>query len=306
MNEHMALALRLAKKADPYPNPRVGAVLVKDGRVMGCGYHKAPGKPHAEIEAIEDAKRKNGPRIARGATLYVTLEPCSHTMKRTPPCTEAIIRERISTLVFAMEDPNPLVKGSGVKSLLDAGVDVKGPIASGAAKAINRRYISNISKKPFVVIKMAMSADGKTATKSGDSRWISCPESRELVHTMRSRFDAIMIGANTAKTDDPELTSHGKGRDPYRIIVDGLLSISTSAKVIRNPDHRTIIATTSKAPKTKIRSLTRGGARVFVCGQNEVDMGKLCARPIRHGDQKDNDRGGQQPQCSGARCRHRG
>ncbi len=271
----MALALRLAKKSDPYPNPRVGAVLVKDGRIIGQGYHKAPGKPHAEIEAIEDAKRKNGPRAAQGASLYVTLEPCTHTMKRTPPCTDAIIRERISEVIFAMEDPNPLVKGSGAKALLEAGISVEGPVAIAAAKAINKRYTANISKKPLVIIKMAMSADGKTATRTGDSRWISCPESRALVHMMRSRFDAVMVGANTVNKDDPDLTSHGKGRDPYRIIVDGKLSMASSARVVRNPDRKTIIATTSRASKTKIRKLVRNGAGIFICGESYVDIGKL-------------------------------
>src|SRR5208283_5150920 len=275
MNEYMALAIRLAKKADPYPNPRVGAVLVKDDQILGCGYHKTPGKPHAEIEAIDYAKRKYGAQAARGATLYVTLEPCSHTMKRTPPCTDAIIREKVSKVVFAMEDPNPLVKGSGAKALLEAGVDVEGPVAIAAAKAINKRYISNISEKPHVAIKMAMSADGKTATRTGDSRWISCPESRNLVHRMRSRSDAIMVGANTVKADDPELTSHGNGRNPYRIIVDGNLTIPASARVVVNPDRKTIIATTSRAPKAKTRNLARNGTRIFICGENEVDMGKL-------------------------------
>jgi diaminohydroxyphosphoribosylaminopyrimidine deaminase / 5-amino-6-(5-phosphoribosylamino)uracil reductase len=153
---------------------------------------------------------------------------------------------------------------------------VKGPVATVAASAINSRYISNISKKPFVIIKMAMSADGKTATRNGDSKWISCPESRALVHKMRSRSDAVMVGANTIRSDDPELTAHGMGHNPYRVIVDGSLSIPLSARVVMNPDGKTIIATTTMASKTKIRKLSQKGARVFICGEKRVDLGKLA------------------------------
>ena len=278
----MALAISLAKKADPYPNPRVGAVLVKDGKQIGCGYHKGPGKPHAEIEAIRDAKQKTeDPLAARGATLYVTLEPCSHTAKRTPPCTKTVIDEGISRVVFAMKDPNPLVDGAMV--LKNAGIETIGPLMEKEAREINRRYIANISKPPVVTIKMAMSADGKTATRIGDSKWISGLASRDLVHRMREDSDAVMVGAGTVIHDDPSLTSHGKGKDPYRIIIDGDLHIPISSSVVKNnKDKKTVVATCVHAQKNnksakKIKSLARAGVMVFVCGEREVDLGKLVA-----------------------------
>ncbi|MCI0503963.1 bifunctional diaminohydroxyphosphoribosylaminopyrimidine deaminase/5-amino-6-(5-phosphoribosylamino)uracil reductase RibD [Candidatus Micrarchaeota archaeon] len=276
MDRFMKQAFRLARKANPYPNPRVGAVLVKGGEIIGAGFHKAPGKPHAEIEAIRDAKhRTKNPHAARGATLYVTLEPCSHTAKRTPPCTKAIIREGIAEVAFAMKDPNPLVCGAGAKELAGAGVRVRGPTDTEAAGALNRRYMAAITKRPLVAIKMAMSADGKTATRTGDSRWISCPESRALVHRMRAEYDAVMVGAGTIETDDPELTTHGKGRDPCRIIIDGRLRIGTGAGAVRNRDGKTIVVISENADRAKALAIQRCGARVLVCGRDDVDLKKL-------------------------------
>jgi diaminohydroxyphosphoribosylaminopyrimidine deaminase/5-amino-6-(5-phosphoribosylamino)uracil reductase len=281
MDNFMSLAFKLAKKATPYPNPRVGAVLVKDGMVIGTGYHRKTGMPHAEIEAIADAKKRNK-RLdaAKGATLYVTLEPCSHTMKQTPPCTREIIASGIRRVVYAMKDPNPLVDGTS--GLRDAGVVVIGPTDENEARGINKRYLANIAKKPFVMIKMAMSADGKTATRTGDSRWITGKRAREYVHKMRARFDAVMVGANTVIRDDPSLTTHNPelaGRNPYRIIVDGRLKIPLGAKVLRNPDGKTIIATSEKAPKDKIGKIMRAerGTRIFVSGKKEVDLPRLVS-----------------------------
>jgi len=267
----MERTFRLAKKANPYPNPRVGAVVVKGNKIIGEGYHRKPGMPHAEIEAIEDAKRKTGnPQAAKGATLYVTLEPCSHKNKRTPPCTDAIIANGIRKVVFAMKDPNPLV--SGEKALRRAGVEVSGPADEKRAAAINRRYIRNISEKPFVAIKMAMSADGKTATRTGDSKWITGKKARQYVHRMRGAFDAVMVGSKTIKVDDPRLTARMKGvSEPYRIIVDSDLCIPMNSKVLKNKDRKTIIATTEKAPKKRIARYKN----VFVCGKRRVDMQRL-------------------------------
>jgi diaminohydroxyphosphoribosylaminopyrimidine deaminase / 5-amino-6-(5-phosphoribosylamino)uracil reductase len=274
--DFMRLAMRLAKKADPYPNPRVGAVLVKGGKAVGWGFHKAPGLPHAEIEAINDAKRRSfDPHAPKGATLYVTLEPCSHTAKRTPPCTDAIAREGIAKVVYAMRDPNPLV--SGAKALMAAGIAVIGPTDRRAAERMNTRYMRNISEKPQVTIKMAMSADGKTATRTGDSRWISGTESRSLAHRMRAESDAIIVGAGTVKADNPELTSHGAGRNPYRVVVDGRLSIPMRSKILHNRDGRTIVATTSRAPRARMRALGRTDASVIVCGRDRVDLKVLFA-----------------------------
>jgi len=276
----MALALRLAKKANPYPNPRVGAVLVKDGKIIGKGYHRAPGRPHAEIEAIEDTKRKTkkqGESFAiSGSTLYVSLEPCSHTAKRTPPCTRAILENRISRVVFAMKDPNPLVDGG--KELKARGIEVTGHVLEKEARKINKKYIANISKPPIVAIKMAMSADGKTATRTGDSRWISGDESRELVHRMRAASDAVMVGAGTISHDNPTLTSHGKGKNPYRIIIDSDLHIPLRSNVVKNNhDYKTIIATSERAKKKTIKAFARAGVMVFVLGEHEVDLKVLVA-----------------------------
>jgi diaminohydroxyphosphoribosylaminopyrimidine deaminase/5-amino-6-(5-phosphoribosylamino)uracil reductase len=270
----MRIALKLAGRADPFPNPRVGAVLAKGGQIIGTGFHKAPGMRHAEIEAIEDAKRRTkDPHAARGATLYVTLEPCSHTAKRTPPCTDAIIRGGIAKVVYAMKDPNPLV--SGAKALGRAGLEVEGPTDAKAAARLNRRYIAAIFRKPFVAIKMAMSADGKTATRTGESKWISSEKSRAMVHRMRAEYGAVMAGAGTIAADDPELTAHGKGQDPYRIVIDGSLSISLKAKVLQKRDGKTIIVASEMAEKAKALAIERKGARVLICGGKEVDLRKL-------------------------------
>ncbi len=270
----MNLALQLAKKADPHPNPRVGAVLIKGGKVIGKGFHKAPGLAHAEIAAIEDAKGSTGDKqAARGATLYVTLEPCSHKAKRTPPCTKAIIREGIREVVYAMDDPNPLV--CGARELRHAGIKVRGPTDPKAASRLNRKYIRQVAKKPFVAIKMAMSADGRVATRTGDSKWISGKRSRALVHKMRAGFDAVMVGAGTVAADDPSLTSHGNGRDPYRVLVDGRLSTSLDAGILRRQDGLTIIATSQKADRAKAIAIERMGHRVLICGKRWVDMRML-------------------------------
>lgn len=274
----MALALALAKRADPFPNPRVGAVLAKNGRVVGAGFHRGSGLPHAEIEAIRDAKRKTRNQPAcRGATLYVTLEPCSHTAKRTPPCTGAIAKEGISRVVYAMKDPNPLVGGAA--ELRRRGIPasrVRHPAARRRAERMNCRYIAAIRKKPFVMIKMAVSADGKTATRTGDSKWISSAESRERVHRLRAEFDAVMVGSGTVRADDPQLTTRlVRGRSPWRVIVDHDLRIPLSSRVLRNRDGKTIIAAAEGArPRAG-----RMGARVLFCGRGRVDL-RLLVRAL--------------------------
>ncbi len=267
MEKFMRRAFALARKTNPFPNPRVGAVLVRDGKVIGEGHHRKAGMPHAEIEAIKDALARG--EDVKGAVLYVTLEPCSHRIKRTPPCTDAIIKAGIAKVVFAMRDPNPLVSGSSV--LRGAGLKTKGPTDQPSAERINKRYIRHMAQKPFVAIKMAMSADGKTATRTGDSKWISCPESRKEVMRMRSRFDAVIVGAGTVRADDPRLTARiGSGRNPYRVIVDGRLSIPRNSKILKNDDGKTLVAVSGKAPEGKCE-----GLNTVVCGNDKVDMGKL-------------------------------
>ncbi len=267
--DFMGLALRLAKKGTPFPNPRVGAVIVKEGKVLGTGYHRKPGMPHAEIEAMREAEG-NGHEV-KGATLYVTLEPCSHKNKRTPPCTSAIIEKGINKVVYAMKDPNPLV--SGAETLEKAGVKVRGPTAQKKAEAINRRYIASVTEKPFVAIKMAMSADGKTATRTGDSRWISGKESREYVQRLRTEYDAVMVGAETVSKDNPRLTARIKGaKGPARVIVDGRLSIPLTSRVMR---EGTILAVSERASKKKIDAARAKGAQVFVFEGKRVGIGLL-------------------------------
>ncbi len=267
----MELALSLAKKANPYPNPRVGAVVVKGKKIIGRGYHRKAGTPHAEAEAILDAEQ-NGSDV-EGATLYVSLEPCSHHAKRTPPCTDLIIEKKISRVVYAMSDPNPLV--SGRIALQKAGIIVRGPVAEEKARALNRKYLENISKKPFVAIKMAMSADGKSATRTGDSKWISCAKSREFVARLRAEYDAVIVGAGTVIEDNPRLTARIPGaRDPLRVIVDGRLRIPLNSKVVCKG---TIIATTKQAPVKKISAIKASGAEVFVLGSKKVDLKSLAS-----------------------------
>jgi diaminohydroxyphosphoribosylaminopyrimidine deaminase/5-amino-6-(5-phosphoribosylamino)uracil reductase len=272
LSRFMRMALALAKKADPFPNPRVGAVIVRRGRVLGSGYHKGAGMPHAEIMAIDQADSAGGD--IRGATLYVTMEPCSHKMKRTPPCTLALIRRKIKKVVFGMRDRNPLVDGSD--ALKKAGVKVEGPVAQKEGEAMNRRYLRHYDEKPFVAIKMAMSADGKTATRTGDSKWISGPKEREYVHRMRSEYGAVIVGAETVIKDNPALTSHGKGRDPLRIVVDGRLRIPIRSRILAMKDGKTIIAVSERAPEKKIKKIAlHSGAHVFVCGKSKVDLRAL-------------------------------
>ncbi len=271
--DFMGLALRLAKKGNPFPNPRVGAVIVKGGKVLGKGHHRKAGMPHAEIEAIREAE-KDGHDI-REATLYVTLEPCSHENKRTPPCTSAIIEKDIREVIYAMKDPNPLV--SGAKVLERAGVKVKGPTAQRKAEAINRRYIVSVTEKPFVAIKMAMSADGKTATRTGDSKWISGKESRDYVQRLRAEHDAVMVGAGTVRKDNPRLTARMKGaKNPMRIIVDGRFSSPLASKVMR---EGTILAVSERASGKKIEAARKKGAQVFVFEGETVDM-RLLVRAL--------------------------
>lgn len=274
MDTFMELAFELAKKSNPFPNPRVGAVLVKNNKILGAGHHKKPGMPHAEIEAIKNAKQKNRASL-EGSTLFITLEPCSHKNKRTPPCTEAIISSGISKVVFAMNDPNPLVDGA--KVLREAGLKVVGPVSRQRAKALNKPYLDNLSKKPLVVLKMAMSADGKTATKTGDSRWITGKKAREYVHKLRSEFDAVVVGAGTVNKDNPRLTARLKGaRNPYRIIVDSDLCIPLDSNLLKCRDGKTIIATTEKAPKTRMKEIeNKTKSRIFPCGEKLVDMRRL-------------------------------
>ena len=272
--EIMRIALELAREGRPSPNPMVGAVVVKDGTIVGRGFHRAAGAPHAEVLALAEAGA-----LAEGATLYVTLEPCAH-FGRTPPCTEAIISAGIRRVVASIEDPDPRVRGRGFVRLREAGIQVEVGLLAEEATQLNAAYLKHRRMGlPLVVVKWAMSLDGKIATPGGDSKWITGEESRRLVHEMRSRHDAIAVGINTVLRDDPLLTARiPGGHDPVRVVVDSRLRIPLDAQVLTGPsDAPVIVATTSQAPIEKIQKLESLGTEVLVLdGQDgKVDLRKL-------------------------------
>ena len=273
--KYMKRALTLAKKGlgKTSPNPAVGCVIVKNGTIIGDGWHKRAGGPHAEVHALEMAGVE-----ARGADVYVTLEPCSHTGK-TPPCCEALIKAGVKRVVAGMSDPNPQVNGSGLRALREAGIETLCGVLEKECRAINIPFIKHVtSGMPFVTYKCAMTLDGNIATITGESRWISGEESRKYVHLMRSRMDAIMVGVDTIIADNPQLTvRHVKGKDPLRVIVDTRLRTPESVNVLSEKlSSRTIIATTESNPKVHLRYLQRG-VTIVVC--DEYD-GRVCMKDL--------------------------
>jgi diaminohydroxyphosphoribosylaminopyrimidine deaminase/5-amino-6-(5-phosphoribosylamino)uracil reductase len=235
-SRHMGEALRLAELGlyTTDPNPRVGAVVVKDGKVVGRGFHKVAGEAHAEVLALKEAGS-----AAKGATLYVTLEPCSHQGK-TPPCADAVVKSGVTRVVAAMTDPNPLVAGKGFEILKAAGIAVSEGLMAAQAKALNPGFISRMTRgRPWVRTKLAASMDGRTALANGESKWISCDASREDVHRWRARSSAVLTGIGTLLADDPTFTVRlpGEWRQPMKVVVDTNLSTPADAKVFaRNPD----------------------------------------------------------------------
>ncbi len=264
---YMALALRLAAKGQgrTSPNPMVGAVVVAGNRIVGQGYHRRAGGPHAEVLALQAAGSR-----AKQATLYVTLEPCCHTKKRTPPCVPVLAAAGLKRIVVAMPDPNPHVGGRGIRALRKAGLDVAVGCRRDEAERLNEAYRHWIrTGLPFVTLKAAMTLDGKIATAGGESQWITGKPARRYVHQLRSRMDAILVGAGTVRRDDPRLTVRlGRGaaaakpaRQPLRVILDSRLRIPLTAKVLR---AGTAIATTAQAPAGKIRQAQAKGAQVWI------------------------------------------
>lgn len=243
--EYMKRALNLAKqgRGKTAPNPVVGAVIVKGGVVIGEGWHQKCGENHAEINAFENAERRG--EDVRGAEMYVTLEPCSH-YGRTPPCAKAIIERGIKKVFVGLLDPNPRVAGRGVKMMKDAGIEVECGLLEEKCRRINEIFLKYITEKePFVVMKTAMTLDGKIAARTGDSKWITGEESRQLVQKMRDCLTGIMVGIGTVLTDDPRLTCRlPGGRDPVRIIADSHLSIPLEAKVLK--DTNCIVAASER------------------------------------------------------------
>jgi diaminohydroxyphosphoribosylaminopyrimidine deaminase/5-amino-6-(5-phosphoribosylamino)uracil reductase len=259
----MARAVVLARRGlgRTSPNPPVGAVVVRDGRVVGEGWHRRTGGPHAEVVALRRAGK-----AARGATLYVTLEPCSH-FGRTPPCVRTVIASGVARVVVAVGDPNPRVRGRGLRALRAAGIGVDvGVMAeeAGEVSAWFRHCV--VHRRPYVLLKLAASLDGRIATAHGESRWVSGVTARRWVHTLRNRVDAVMVGAGTVLADDPALTCRIRGgRDPRRVVVDGRLRVSPRATIFRRRSAApTLVATTASASPRRRRALERAGAEVVV------------------------------------------
>lgn len=290
----MGLALRLAArgKGRTSPNPMVGAVVVSGGRIVGQAYHRKAGESHAEVLALHQA----GPR-ARGATLYLTLEPCCHHNKRTPPCVPLLIAAHLRRVVVAMKDPNPSVRGRGIRALDRAGISVSVGCLGNEAAALNRIYCHWITTgRPWVILKAGMTLDGKIATARGESQWITGPHARREAHRFRDEVDAILVGIGTVRSDDPRLTvrlPRTAGRSgavrsahPLRVIADSNLTIPLTASVISQRARTgTMIATTTNAPRRRVRDLGRAGVEVLrlPARQGRVPMARLLRELGRRG-----------------------
>jgi diaminohydroxyphosphoribosylaminopyrimidine deaminase/5-amino-6-(5-phosphoribosylamino)uracil reductase len=275
--DYMQQALSLARTAvgSTSPNPAVGAVIVKEGGVVGQGCTQPPGGDHAEVVALKQAGDK-----ARGAAMYVTLEPCCFT-GRTPPCTRAIIDAGVAAVHIATLDPNPKVNGGGQTELEEAGIEVSIGDREEEAREVNEAYMKYITTgQPFVTVKFAVSLDGKIATWTGDSHWISCEQSRQFVHRLRRASDAVMIGVNTAILDDPRLTARDRPDEKYplRVVVDSTARTLPTAQVFNEPGS-TMIATTTDADPQAVKELEAAGAEVLQLSpwKSLVDLNDLFA-----------------------------
>ncbi len=265
---YMKRAVKLAERGRGMvsPNPLVGAVIVKDNKVVGEGYHRKFGEAHAEVNAIEAAGD-----AAAGATLYVNLEPCIHFGK-TAPCTEAILSAGIAKVVIGIQDPNPVVAGKGIKFLKSKGITVVENVLSERCQNLNQGYLKFIKNGlPFVTLKIAQTLDGRIATSTGHSRWITSESAREFAHRLRAEHDAVLTGIDTIITDDPKLTVYlFKGVSPKRIILDSRLRIPLDADVLSEElPNRTVVLTTEQASKEKITRIEEKGALVIVMEQDE-------------------------------------
>lgn len=261
--EYMQLALDLAAsaKGNTNPNPVVGAVLVKDGVIVGTGLHRKAGEPHAEVHAFRMAGEH-----AKGATLYVTLEPCSHYGK-TPPCANLVKESEVSRVLVATTDPNPSVAGRGINLLRDAGIEVEVGLLEQQARKLNERFIHNmLTSKPFVISKFAMTLDGKIATYNGHSKWITSEEARLQVHEIRHEVDAILVGIGTVLADNPSLTTRlpeRNGKNPIRVILDSGLKTPLEANVVDTSQAQTIIVCAEDVDSTKVNMLEEKGIQVI-------------------------------------------
>ncbi|MEJ2397345.1 MAG: bifunctional diaminohydroxyphosphoribosylaminopyrimidine deaminase/5-amino-6-(5-phosphoribosylamino)uracil reductase RibD [Gammaproteobacteria bacterium] len=268
-HEYMARAIRLAARGlfTTDPNPRVGCVLVKDGQIIGEGWHARAGEAHAEVHALRQAGER-----AQGATAYVSLEPCSHH-GRTPPCSEALLAAQLARVVLAMSDPNPQVAGKGIRQLQEAGIQVETGLLESEARALNPGFIRRMQfRRPYLRNKLAMSLDGRTAMANGDSKWITGEAARQDVQRLRARSSAILTGVGTILADDPALTVRlpDAERQPVRVIVDTHLSTPTTAKVLSQPGQTLIL--TANADQDVQDSLRAAGAEVIETGHDEQGL----------------------------------
>lgn len=267
--KYMQLALDLAAsaKGNTNPNPLVGAVIVKNGVIVGTGLHRKAGEPHAEVHAFRMAGEH-----AQGATLYVTLEPCSHYGK-TPPCANLVKDSGVRRVVVAMQDPNPAVAGRGIQLLRDAGIVVEVGILEQQARRLNERFIHNmLTQRPFVISKFAMTLDGKIATHTGHSKWVTGEAAREDVHQIRHEVDGILVGVGTVIADNPSLTTRlkeGNGKHPTRIIMDSSLRAPDFANVLNTEEAQTILVCSKDVSQDKIDHFKNKGVTVLPIGKNE-------------------------------------
>ncbi len=267
--KYLQLTLELAAKARGFtnPNPMVGAVIVKNSKIIGQGYHKKYRGPHAEVEAFKNAKEN-----ARGGTLYVSLEPCSHLWKNTPPCVGAVIASGVKRVVCCTIDPNKKVSGRGIKQLKAAGIKVEVGALEKEAKSLNEAFFCFHQKqRPFIAIKFACSLDGRTATHSGDSKWITNEQARKFSRDLRGEYQAIVVGTNTVLQDNPHLgVRNKKFKDPLRIILDANLKIKTNARVYR--DNNVLVLTSPSYNRAKLKQLTKKGIEVVVKEEKQISI----------------------------------
>ena len=262
---YMKRALTLARRGEGFvsPNPMVGAVIVKEGRVIGEGWHERCGGKHAEINALERARGD-----VAGSTIYVTLEPCCHH-GRTPPCVDRIIAARPARVVVGVTDPNPLVSGRGIATLRDHGIETVVGVLEEACRDLNAFFFKYITTSiPFVTVKFAQTLDGRIATATGSSRWVSSPPSLRFAHRLRRNHDAILVGAGTVTNDDPELTVRlVRGRNPLRLVLDTLLTTPPEAKVFKDQEKaRTVLIASETAPLSRRRLMEKKGIEILTPG----------------------------------------
>lgn len=275
--DYMALAISLAKATtgQTAPNPHVGAVMVKDTQIVGIGAHLKAGEPHAEVHAIRMAGEK-----AKGATLYVTLEPCSHFGK-TPPCSNLVIESGIKKVFVASTDPNPLVAGSGIRRMLDAGIKVEVGLMNEEAAELNKVFFHYINTGlPYVTLKTAISLDGKIATVTGESQWITSEESRKDVHQYRHTHDAILVGVNTIIKDNPSLTTRLEtgGKNPIRVILDTTLRTPLESRVVNDHLAETIIVTGAEVGQNMVKKFTDSGIDILTLESSRIEVSEMLKK----------------------------